>query len=267
MPKLTKHSTGALDGDVGPGEQMRRDVDYTPPPGGGEGLFDLVGDLTGQRVLDLGCGLATYRERLEQKGAEWVGLDLAGPGCNVIGDGDRLPFVDGVFDAVFCAAVLEHMPEPDVSMTEIRRVLVDDGRFFGYVSFLEPFHGMSYYHMSHMGLEHLLLKHGFHPSNIYPSRIGTAYQIECLLFPKHVPILQPAIGGLIQWSFRVLFWLNRLTRQFVHRLQGRTAASDAEDRDQYRRLLALRFAVGFNFFARRSDAIETTRAGYSKLVR
>jgi ubiquinone/menaquinone biosynthesis C-methylase UbiE len=260
-------STGVLDEDVGPGDQLKPDIDYDRPAGGGGELFDLVGDLSGKRILDVGCGLAPYRASLEQRGAVWVGLDLKGPGCSVIGDGDHLPFADGSIDGVLCAAVLEHLPEPDRLMAEIRRVLTSTGRFFGYVAFLEPFHGMSYFHMSHMGLEVLLVKHGFRPLRIFPSRIGTAYQIECLLFPKHVPVLQPVVGTLVQWSFEALFWLNRLVRRLVSGLQRRPAASERADQDQYRRLLALRFAVGFNFVAERSDALAPTSAGYNKLVK
>ncbi|UCG51356.1 MAG: class I SAM-dependent methyltransferase, partial [Candidatus Latescibacterota bacterium] len=236
-------------------------------PGRGEALFDLVGDLSGKRALDVGCGLAPYREKLEQKGAKWTGLDLAGPACSVIGDGDHLPFCDGAFDVVLCASVLEHMPEPDKTILEIRRVLADRGKVFGYVSFLEPLHGLSYFHMSHLGLEHLLLKHGFRPVRIFPSLNGTAFQIECLLFPKYVPILQPIVRTMLQWSFEGLCWLNRMARKIVHHLQRRPSASDAEDRKNYRRLLSLRFAVGFNFVAERREVTDNAPLGYSKLVR
>ena len=211
-----------------------------------------------------------YRERLEKMGAKWTGLDLTGPGCSVIGDGDHLPFNDGSFDAVLCAAVLEHMPEPDSIMDEINRVLTHHGKLFGYVSFLEPFHGMSYFHMSHMGLEHLFFKHGFRPVTIFPSRIGTAYQIECLLFPKYVPVLQPVVGAMLQGWFHMMFWTNRTARAFYHRLRPNALSNNSSssvDAQGYQQLLALRFAVGFNFVATRDDVSDSKRAGYRKLVK
>ena len=264
---MGRMSTGVLDGDVGAGDQLRPDIDYSRPARGGEELFDLVGDLAGKRVLDIGCGLAPYRSELEKRGAVWVGLDLKGPGCSVIGDGDDLPFADGSFDGVLCAAVLEHLPEPDRLMSEVRRVLTSAGRLFGYVAFLEPLHGMSYFHMSHMGLEALLVRHGFRPLRVFPARIGTAYQIECLLFPKRVPLLQPLVGTLLQWSFAALLWMNGIARRVVSGLKRRSDAPERADDEQYRQLLALRFAVGFNFVAERSETAAGAPAGYSKLVK
>jgi SAM-dependent methyltransferase len=266
---LARQGAGVFDGDVGPSKQLNPDIVYTTPPGRGRGLFNLIGDMTGKRVLDIGCGHAPYRERLEKMGAKWTGLDLAGPGCSIIGDGDHLPFRDGSFDAVLCAAVLEHMPEPDSIMREINRVLTPNGRLFGYVSFLEPFHGMSYFHMSHMGLEHLFFKHGFRPVTIFPSRIGTAYQIECLLFPKPVPVLQPVVGAALQGWFRMMLWANRTARALYHRLRPNAPSddpSDPVDAQGYQRLLELRFAVGFNFVAIRDDAFDSRHEGYRKLV-
>lgn len=264
---MGRMSTGALDNEVSLADQLRSDVDYDRPRGGGEALLDLVGDLRGKRILDVGCGMGPFREPFEARGAEWIGLDLKGPGCSVIGSGERLPFADGSFDGVLCAAVLEHLPEPGALMAEVRRVLVTRGMFFGYVAFLEPLHGMSYYHMSHMGLEHLLCTHGFRPRRIFASRIGTGYQIECMLFPRYVPVLQPFVRALTQWSFGVLLGLNRFARQ-IFRVVHPRRRPHAEDRRQYRRLLELRFAVGFNFVAERTDTTESNApSGYDDLVR
>ncbi|UCH85311.1 MAG: class I SAM-dependent methyltransferase [Candidatus Latescibacterota bacterium] len=265
---MVRRGTGALDDAVGPGDLLNPDVTYDRPPGGGDAIFDLVGDLAGKRVLDIGCGHAPYRDRLEKKGAVWTGLDLTGPACSVIGDGDQLPFRDEAFDAVFCAAVLEHIPEPDSIMSEMKRVLNNKGRIFGYVSFLEPMHGMSYFHMSHLGIERLFFKHGFRPLTIFPARIGTAYQIECLLFPKSLPVLQPVVSALLQWSFAAAYWLNGAARSLYRSLSRRSPRADPADSGRdYRRLLALRFAVGFNFVAVRDDTARASRAGYRKLVK
>ncbi len=265
--RRTAGSTGALDGKVRLGDQMRPDIDYERPAGGGNALFDLVGDLDGARILDVGCGLAPFRSSLEARGARWVGLELDGPACSVVGDADRLPFGGQTFDGVLCSAVLEHLPEPDRMMVEIRRVLREGGKLFGYVSFLEPFHGMSYYHMSHMGLEYLLMKHGFRPTHLFPAENGTAYQLECMPFPRYVPIVQPLFRKLAQGSYAVLLAANRLSRRVLQHALGRPGAGDAENQRQYRKLLALRFAVGFNFIAERGDVPEGLSSGYSALIR
>ncbi len=260
---MTELSTGALDDQVSYADQMRPDVSYTRPPGR-DGLFDLLGDLRGQRILDFGCGLGASRQRIEARGATWVGLELGGPACTVIGDGNCLPFADAAFDGILIAAVLEHMPDLDTTMREVRRVLKPGGRVFGYASFLEPFHGMSYYHMSHMGIDHLLARHGFNATNIYPSENGTAFQIEALFFPRYVPVIQPIFRVVTQQLFSGLMAMNRFFRRVVKSMNG---GGSRESDDRYKEFLALRFAVGFNFIATQVDDSAETRSGYSGLVR
>lgn len=245
---MTRYGPGVMDERVGYADQLRDDVDYRRPRGGGAALFDLVGDLRGKRILDLGCGLGPYRKVIEDKGATWVGIELDGAGCTVIGDGGRLPFVDESFDGVLCAAVLEHLPEPGQTIAEMRRVLVDGGVAFGYVAFLEPFHGMSYFHMSHMGLEYLLLKHGLRPTHIFSPWNGTAYQIESALFPRYVAILQPIFRRLSQGIASVCLGLQVLARRTLRTL---TRRPDTDGR--YAQFLSLRFGIGINFVAIRAD--------------
>ena len=257
---------GALDHDVRIKHLLRADVDYARPPRGGEGIFDLAGDLSGKLVLDYGCGLGPYRDRIERRGGRWVGVDLAGPNCSVVCDGLQLPFRDASFGGVLCAAVLEHMPEPDRTMEEVRRVLVPGGKLFGYVAFLEPLHGMSYFHMSHLGLEYLLLKHGFRPEHIFAPHIGPAYLLECVLFPKRVPGLQPVVRRVSQWSCAGLLWMNRILREIMLHVQRRPEAGDPGERKRYRELLALRFAVGLNFVAVREDLPSEVVTGYGALI-
>ncbi len=250
---MGKTSTGALDQDVRITDQLNPDIDFTRPPGGGKELFDIVGSLSGKRILDVGCGLGPYRQEIEKRGGKWIGVDLKGPGCSVIADGLHLPFPDGSFDGVLCAAVLEHVPDLDIFMMEIKRVLAAHGVLFGYAAFLEPFHGMSYYHMTHLGLEHLLIKHGFRPNRIFAARNGTAYQIESMFFPRYIPVVQPAFRAVAQWSMAITMWLNRTVRSMVRALRG-GQRDDGTDAIRYKQLLSLRFAVGFNFVARRSDS-------------
>ena len=259
---MTRYGPGAMDERVGYSNQLRDDVDYRRPPRGGDALFDIVGDLRGKRILDLGCGLGPYRKVIEGKGATWVGLELDGDGCSVIGDGGRLPFKDESFDGVLCAAVLEHLPEPGETIAEMRRVLVDGGVAFGYVAFLEPFHGMSYFHMSHMGLEYLLLKNGLQPTRIFSPWNGTAYQMESALFPRHVPILQPIFRAISQGIASICLGAQVLARKIVRALRGRP---DTDGR--YAQFLSLRFGIGINFVAVRTDSTDGHAAGYLGIKR
>ncbi len=260
-----------MDRSIGMGALLRPDVDYDRPRGGGDALFelvgDLVGDLAGKRILDFGCGIGTYRAALERSGARWVGVDLTGREPTAHAEGGRLPFRDGAFDLVFCTSVLEHLPEPDAALDEMRRVLAEGGILFGYVAFLEPFHGLSYFHMSHMGLEYLLLKHGFRPTRIYPSHAALAYHLEGMLFPKPVPVIQAAARRIFRWKAQAILGMNRAAREVLSILRGKPGPERKTERGQYRRLLAMRYAIGFNFIAVRGQVPVRGPSGYAALVR
>jgi ubiquinone/menaquinone biosynthesis C-methylase UbiE len=49
----------------------------------------------------------------------------------VLGDVEAMPFADGSFNTVLCTEVLEHVPDTDKAIAEIRRVLRPGGTFIG----------------------------------------------------------------------------------------------------------------------------------------
>jgi SAM-dependent methyltransferase len=109
---------------------------------GGLKLRYLLEDLEGRggRFLDVGCGggamaRAVSRERPDLR---VHGVDLSrgavgfaareGEGvCFAVGDAQRLPYGDAVFDAVSLFDVLEHVDEPERVLDEVARVLRPDG--------------------------------------------------------------------------------------------------------------------------------------------
>jgi SAM-dependent methyltransferase len=76
---------------------------------------------------------------------------------NVVGDGHRLPFKDEVFDAVVLEAVLEHVQEPKIVVSEVHRVLRHRGRVYAGVPFIQGYHASpeDYQRYTITGLEHL----------------------------------------------------------------------------------------------------------------
>lgn len=103
----------------------------------------------GMRVLDLGCGegrhaitacletditmvaldpslpdLATARERF----GEFSEASKGSLHCTS-GSAYNLPFADDTFDLVICAEVLEHLPNYQTALSEIKRVLKPDAQF------------------------------------------------------------------------------------------------------------------------------------------
>ena len=62
------------------------------------------------------------------------------PLTDVLADGHYLPFRDGTFDGVAVQAVLEHVLEPAVVVSEIHRVLKPGGVVYAETSFLQQVH-------------------------------------------------------------------------------------------------------------------------------
>lgn len=100
-------------------------------------------DLSGLRVADIGCSAGFIADELAGAGAEQVaGIDIDVPGLSkaqerfgervsfVCGDGERLPFPDGSFDAIVFNHIYEHVVDPDAVVRELHRVLADDGALY-----------------------------------------------------------------------------------------------------------------------------------------
>lgn len=91
----------------------------------------------GQRVLDVAAGTAVSTVALAESGAWCVAADFSlgmlrrGAGRRVpkvAADALRLPFADGVFDAVTVSFGLRNMSDTVAALTELRRVVRPGGR-------------------------------------------------------------------------------------------------------------------------------------------
>jgi SAM-dependent methyltransferase len=90
------------------------------------------------RLLDVGCGF----NNLVKNHGSGVGVDVfPWPGIDVlIGDAALLPFGDGTFDTVSVLAALNHIPNREAALVEIRRVLARNGRII--VTMIGPLTGI-----------------------------------------------------------------------------------------------------------------------------
>jgi 2-polyprenyl-3-methyl-5-hydroxy-6-metoxy-1,4-benzoquinol methylase len=100
-------------------------------------LDELFSAAAPQSVLDVGCGEGVLTERWAQRpgSGRIVGVDLEDPklraewagrtGANLefrTMDGRDLPFSDGEFDLASAIEVLEHVPDPEHTVSEMARV-------------------------------------------------------------------------------------------------------------------------------------------------
>jgi len=113
--------------------------------------FDLLGEVHGLRVLDLGCGHGMASVVLARRGALVTACDLslgymrearARAEANqvkarlLVCDGERLPFADGAFERIWGNAILHHF-DLRMAARELHRVLAPGG----HAVFCEPWAG------------------------------------------------------------------------------------------------------------------------------
>ncbi len=133
------------------------------------------------KVLDLGCGSgrSIHTFRLRNSKIEWFGLDIASSSevdsrdrndaSFYTFDGINIPFEDNYFDIVYSNQVFEHVRYPTELLEEVYRVLKSGGYFIGSVSYLEPFHSLSFWNYTPYGFKVLVEKSGLILKEIRPS--------------------------------------------------------------------------------------------------
>src|SRR5262245_3959513 len=109
-----------------------------------EFAYHELGDVTGQRVVDFGCGSGANTALLTGRGAHVWGIDIsedllrlgqrrltvsgrAGGATFVAASAHDMPFPDDSIDVVFGIAILHHL-DLDLVSREVRRVLKPGGR-------------------------------------------------------------------------------------------------------------------------------------------
>jgi SAM-dependent methyltransferase len=110
-----------------------------PPTRSVPWAVDLAGLAGEETVLDVGCGNGLYLHELMQRDHRGlvVGMDISGgmlpaarersPAPLLVGDAQRLPFPDDAFGCVLAMHMLYHVPDRDLAIAEMRRVLQPGG--------------------------------------------------------------------------------------------------------------------------------------------
>ena len=113
-----------------------------------QSIADLTGQLEGQRILDLGCGVGTCAIEYGMRGNQTIGVDYTFQAVQAgqelsrskglaatnfcVGDVSTLPFHNHTFDGIIASDIFEHLvPEVlDRTVGECARVLKPGGRLY-----------------------------------------------------------------------------------------------------------------------------------------
>lgn len=140
-----RRSAAFYEAAYSPAAGRKRGIDYEETAARAAKIFDIEGEvrrfveqngLSGKRVLEVGSG----RGNLQDMVSDYTGLDISSSVAGhyhkpfVVASATAMPFPDNTFDAVWTVWVLEHIPEPERALTEMRRVLKPGGLLFLYVA-------------------------------------------------------------------------------------------------------------------------------------
>lgn len=97
--------------------------------------------LFGERIRDFKNKLQ-IGVRGRKNGPDWVSVDLYDTSDLIDYNYDiqNLPFEDNHFDCIVCNAILEHVPEPELAIYEMHRILRPGGQIWIEVPFLQAYH-------------------------------------------------------------------------------------------------------------------------------
>jgi len=95
-------------------------------------INELLPFVTGNKILDVGCGPGSFVDVLASRGFDATGIDITPKfvsfarknyqGQFIVGDANKLPFDSNSFDTVFIRSVLEHVDNDQKVLRESLRV-------------------------------------------------------------------------------------------------------------------------------------------------
>jgi SAM-dependent methyltransferase len=169
-------------------------------------------------LLDYGCGSSPYRSlfpRADYRRADFLEMDRLD---YRLGADSRVPEKDGVFDLVLSTQVLEHVPEPQIYLSECFRLLKPGGKIFLTTHGVYPDHGCPYdfQRWTGDGLKFALEQAGFREVKV--QRLTTGLRALVFLLEHHLLYFTPPNTSWKGFSLACGRRFLNLFRAQIHRL-------------------------------------------------
>lgn len=119
-------------------------------------------------LIDIGCGTKPYKKLLAPFVNEHIGLDHKDSlhdqtNVDLFGTAYKIPVENESFESALCSAVLEHLEEPEMAISECYRILKPGGNAIYSIPFIWHIHEepRDFYRYSKYGIRYLFEKVGF----------------------------------------------------------------------------------------------------------
>lgn len=161
------------------------------------------------RLIDIGCGDMPFKRHIPQAVIQYDTLDTEArtEGVTYIGSVlDMHMIQDESYDSAICFEVLEHVPNPFIAISEINRILKNEGLLIISVPHMWPIHEApdDYFRFTNYGLKYLLEQNQFEIVSMETSGgiltfLGHNVSSGILCLFWRVPVLKHLIFLLLKW--------------------------------------------------------------------
>ena len=101
-------------------------------------IIETAGDVSGKKILEVGCGKGRVARVFKSLGADIYGIDISDKLLEeakkidskrfIKADAYNMPFPDDSFDVIYLLEVIEHLPDIERMFQEASRVLSKKGK-------------------------------------------------------------------------------------------------------------------------------------------
>ena len=126
-------------------------------------------------VLDIGMAMRDKHQKIISNSLETLDVNDYGSYPNIVCDiCSDLNALETKYDKIICIAILEHVYDPFKAVSNLKKMLKDDGKIFGYVPYLYHYHApqdlkfQDYFRFSKDALAYLFKD--FSEVELYPIR-------------------------------------------------------------------------------------------------